>query len=249
MNKQAFYNGATTGESMETIMERIIVIHEENQPNKKSGTAGFFSFEEVKDKVSLKVVSSKNKKQLKDSLYMELPGLDLAVVFFVDLGTYGEFRATCRINEHHLSLWKISKKELHDLPIKNAGRKYHFTIENMIDVIGSVLDEAERKKLEDEFDFGKRMFVLTDESSKNYGSCAIYLNNVIRDFAENSGCDIFILPSSTHELILLKDDGFEFDVSNFETTVREVNLRLDEEEFLSDSVYKFIRSINRIVKL
>ena len=46
------------------------------------------------------------------------------------------------------------------------------------------------------------MYVLTNESKLNGAACILY-ENVLYDFAQKLGADLYILPSSVHEVILL----------------------------------------------
>ena len=56
---------------------------------------------------------------------------------------------------------------------------------------------------------------------------------------DGSGGRIFILPSSVHELIAIADDG-NVSPQMLKDIVRDINrTTLNEQEFLSDSVYRY----------
>lgn len=57
--------------------------------------------------------------------------------------------------------------------------------------------------------------------------------------AERVGGDFYILPSSIHEILLVKDDE-TFDINRLEDMVKEVNeTQVAPEDLLTDSVYHY----------
>ena len=57
--------------------------------------------------------------------------------------------------------------------------------------------------------------------------------------AERVGGDFYILPSSIHEVLLVKDDG-KFGIDYLEDMVKEVNAtQVAPEDLLTDSVYHY----------
>ena len=59
--------------------------------------------------------------------------------------------------------------------------------------------------------------------------------------------DLFILPSSIHEVLVLADQ-LEMSASGLKEIVMSVNRNtVEAQEFLSDHVYRYIRSEDRIV--
>ena len=64
-------------------------------------------------------------------------------------------------------------------------------------------------------------------------------------FAERGGCDLYILPSSIHEVLLLKDD--EISAEELRRMVRSVNRGVvDEMDRLSDEVYHYQRGSGKV---
>ena len=81
------------------------------------------------------------------------------------------------------------------------------------------------------------MYILSNQTHLN-GAASILYQNVLKDFAEKQGKDLFILPSSVNELIILNDQGQ--DPGQLLEIVKEVNrTQVPQSEFLSDSVYHY----------
>ena len=90
----------------------------------------------------------------------------------------------------------------------------------------------------DELPQDEKMFVAT-VPDKVAGAGVIAYQNFMDEAAERVGGDFFILPSSTHEVLLVKDDG-EANFRDLKAMVEEVNAtQVALEEKLTDSVYHY----------
>lgn len=89
-----------------------------------------------------------------------------------------------------------------------------------------------------DFDPSDTMTVVTNET-KRYGAVAICLPELQRKLAEVYGEDYYILPSSKHEVITIPVSQYD-NPEELMNIVREINASIvSEEDFLSDSVYKY----------
>ena len=82
------------------------------------------------------------------------------------------------------------------------------------------------------------MFVLTNSENCN-GASAIFYPDILNRVSMQTGTDLIILPSSTHEVILVPDDG-SFRVNDLERMVQNINrTEVAEKDQLSDHVYHY----------
>ena len=73
------------------------------------------------------------------------------------------------------------------------------------------------------------------------GAGTILYDGVLKRFAEKAGCDIYILPSSLHE-VLLVPGTMKISVDDLKEMVKDVNRTVvSAEDFLSDNVYVYRR--------
>ena len=80
------------------------------------------------------------------------------------------------------------------------------------------------------------------------GAAVVDYPGFMDDIADKVGGDFFVLPSSIHELLIIKDDGTQ-NFRDLETMVREVNASVvDSSDRLSDNVYHFDND-NKIFEL
>lgn len=81
-------------------------------------------------------------------------------------------------------------------------------------------------------------YVLTNIAQIN-GATAILYPNLLQEIGEATQSNFFILPSSIHEVILMKDNG-DMNAEELQRMVMEINrTQVAPEEVLSDEVYSY----------
>jgi gamma-glutamylcysteine synthetase len=91
------------------------------------------------------------------------------------------------------------------------------------------------------------MFVAT-VPDKIHGAGVIAYPNFMEDAAQKMGGDFFVLPSSIHEVLLVKDNG-QMTAKELENMVKEVNAtQVEPADQLTDHVYHY-DSQNHIFEL
>lgn len=89
------------------------------------------------------------------------------------------------------------------------------------------------------------MRVLTNTSGCQ-GASAVMYSSLVEQTAEEFGTDVYILPSSIHEMILVPVNE-DFTVSNLRNMVKAANCTVVQpKEVLSDSVYVYHRDTSEI---
>ena len=195
-----------------------------------------FGWEQVKPYVRIRLVRMEgNEEYLKDRPYKKV--LDLAIIFVVLLNEKeGEIAA--QVLWTQMEAWGIDIEELYLTAIDNF-RKEEFTITNMTSLFPA--------KLAEELEMGIDMYIF---STKNriQGARAMLRVDMLKIFADEKGCNLFILPSSVHEVLLICDEK-GICVEGLKAIVRDINSNSDvieEEEVLSDSVYYYDRGKGEI---
>lgn len=243
-----YFNQFNDGRAMDNIVQDIIRVYENNQPENIMDvfkTEDFYDFDKMKEKIVLKVINTERNLDLLEQVpYLDMEGLGLSVVFYVSLMT-GEQSAGILIKNEHLKLWEKTVSDLTSLAEINTNRMHAFTIKSMNEVLSGMFGFEEDLIPEDV----PALYVLADEN-KTFGASQLYLKNKIREFAKQQDCDVYILPSSIHELLLLRADFPNFEPSYLKEMVYEVNAtQVSEEEFLFDGAYKFELATDKIIAL
>ena len=191
----------------------------------------------MKQTIAYKVINySKNEKLLKKIPHKKV--LDLAVVYYCLLSQSEGETATALIYNSHLEGWHVTEQQVHEIAVSNTPGLLQSQIYPLSSLIGLVLEDL---KMEKELLMATEMYVLTNNTRLNGAACIFY-EDVLKKFADTLQTDLYILPSSIHEVILLPKLA-RYDAMNLEDMVREVNTDgVSREEVLSDNVYIYCRS-------
>lgn len=265
-----YYEEYMSGRDFGEIVSEIYQMYEKHKNTIEFDTDMFKSFDNIKKRIAYKLINSEeNQRLLKDVPHVDFLNLSLVFYCLLDSDYFGS--ATALIHNVHLDMWKINEETLFEVAQKNTPILLPHCINNMRDVVKELLvtdiqntlyendyryDEscsipsAERvaENLMNGLEIGNNgvdMYVLTNVHKMNGAVCILY-ENVLRDFSEEQGTDLFILPSSIHEVIIVPDNG-ELSGSDLRTMVRDVNRKeLEPGDVLSDEVYKYMRETDSI---
>jgi hypothetical protein len=117
----------------------------------------------------------------------------------------------------------------------NMEEKQPVRIQSMIEVLTEMMGYVPAEMTASD---NGMMYVMTNETKIN-GAAAMILTDKLDEFAQDRGTNVFILPSSIHEILLVKDSG-DMSVRDLENMVREVNAtQVSPEEQLTDHVYHY----------
>lgn len=243
-----YFNQFNNGRAMDDIVRDIIRVYENNQPENIMDvfkTEDFYDFDKMKEKIVLKVINTERNLDLLEQVpHLDMEGLGLSVVFYVSLMT-GEQSAGILIKNEHLKLWEKTVSDLLTVAEVNTNRMHAFTIKSMNEVLSGMFGFEEDLIPEDVPVF----YVLADENN-TFGASQLYLKDKIREFAEKNNCDVYILPSSVHELLLLRADFPNLEPCYLKKMVCEVNAtEVSDEDFLCDGAYKFELGTDKIIAL
>ena len=154
--------------------------------------------------------------------------------------------ATITISNALAEALGFSEETLYEVSIQNlqeARRPVSFPI---YEVMGELLDMAgdEEKEVilapfEETKDELNTLMVITNDV-KQYGSSSLLLTEPFREIAERFKANLFILPSSIHELLALPDNDDRKAANSFLEMVVDVNAtQVVPQERLSDAVYYY----------
>lgn len=164
--------------------------------------------------------------------------LDLALVYRVTLQESECGTASLLANHALCSHYGVSMEELDHAASANMAREGFMvrTMESVMKEMGALPDQPP--------DGECPMRIITN-SRRLYGAAVMAHPEYFGALSEKIGNDLYILPSSIHEVIVVPAEKMESD--ELRRMVMEVNKsELDKEEFLSDNVYRYIRKTGRM---
>ena len=236
----SFYELYTNGENIKNIIRQIEVIYEQNKNNVTFDVNILKHFDTIKDKIVYKVVNYRsNEKLLEQEPHKRI--LDLAVVFYCLLDNEYGRSATALIYNNNLKNWNVTIDDVYKAALKNTPDLLHSKISSMAALFEKCGVNVDGEEVDLKDYVPSDMYVLTNESKLNGAACILY-ENVLYDFAQKLGADLYILPSSVHEVILLPKLSM-FEKDELVNMVKEVNTEgVAADEVLSDHVYEYNRT-------
>lgn len=230
-----YYEQYQSGKAIDDIVCEILDIYTESKDKIQINPDYFNNFYQLKDTIVYKVINySQNEKMLQNIPHKKI--LDLAVVYYCLLNSSKEETATALIYNNHLKLWGVTETDIHEAAVINTPTLLQSQIYPMFSLLGNILHDSDIKNT----NANDNMYVLTNRTRLNGAACILY-ENVLKEFAETIGNDLYILPSSVHEVILLPKTA-PYNEEELTEMVKEIN-KTDvlKEEVLSNHVYTYCR--------
>jgi len=257
---ESFFEDYLQGRDIDSIVIEIMSVYEEQKGQIDFDPEKFKDIGETKNQIMYKLVNySRNEELLKCIPHRQF--LDMAIVYYVVVTTNQYGIGSILIRNEHLEFWNIGEEDLFALASINTPRKMPYEIKSMANMIMELVDKrlAENAGIgdiateliteaiyESDYDNAIKMYVITNCQRVN-GANTILYKDVLKDFATKMSADLYILPSSIHEIIIvLKEEGVN--AALLKKIVKDVNEQnVIEEEWLSDNVYVYERLSDSVI--
>lgn len=182
------------------------------------------NFDNVKNKIFPKMVNAENNTEfLKDKPHTIIA--DLAVTYYVKVKETDSGNAVIHITDNMMEMYGITEKDLHDIAFSNMNKYEPMVISGMTETLFGVANPNEF------------IYIITNENMLNGAVCIADKGNLDM-VCRKLGYDCIILPSSIHEVLIVK--GNDIATDDLFAMVKEINANeVLPEEKLSDNVYKY----------
>lgn len=151
---------------------------------------------------------------------------DLAIVFCLAEGSEEQIE-TVFIDRKMMEEWKVNGEELREYAFCNTPKIFPLRLESIAEINGA------RKTDEP-------IFVLSNQQ-KVYGAGAVLYQNVLSDLARKYGWNLYLLPISVHEFLILFDRGQYVQEELLDMIHISNQAVVSEKDFLSDNIYYYDR--------
>ena len=190
----------------------------------------FRNFDSVEDKLSFKLIGLKdNKEYLEDIPYRRFEDLAMVPICMVRNSEIGVGHITIR--NSHLNLWGITYDRLWKNLMENSTKTAEVKIKTMPDFLG--------EDYINDFEVLQNIIIVSNKE-QNYGAGAVLYPGVLEKISDKYGKNLYVLPASVHEVLVLPEQGEENEAEMLEAIVRQVNAGvLSKEDFLSDKIYYY----------
>lgn len=144
-----------------------------------------------------------------------------------------------------MKLWGINIDELDKIATENTINKEPASIFSLMDFVKIKLEEL-NLRVPDLKSPHLPMFGVTN-TSRVYGAAVLLYERLLKDFSNQVEDDLYIIPSSIHELIFIPVKESGRNASDLKYMIREVNsTQVADEEVLSYNLYFYNRETNQV---
>ena len=197
--------------------------------------------QEFRDALFVQVINADvNKGLLEDTVHDMVKG-DVAAVARcrIDTGREDE-TAFFLVSRENMAAFQMTQGEVMEQAYKNTAASQKFSLQKMEDIMKEAMEQAgiPAEMIPDMGQDGVEMYVLTNQERRN-GANAMVCPEVLQDACRELGEPFYVLPSSTHELILVKE-SMDMKPEELKQMVHDVNLsEVASEDLLSFQVFHY----------
>lgn len=206
----------------------------------------------LKDNVFFTLINAEqNKELLKTVPHREFE--DLAIVYRWNLGNDSLETYTNLVDNDLAKKEGLTENDLYNAANKNTKELFPILVKNMNEVISEIIfgDSELSGEMEEEFkevmmetQDERSMYVITNES-KLFGAASMLYEEPLHELAEKIESDLYILPSSIHEVIAVSADFGSPD--ELAEMVYEINMdQVDINDRLSNQVYCYDKDLRTL---
>lgn len=230
---ESFYEMYCRGMELDDVMIHILAAYYKGKPKRELNMDFFRDFEKTKDRIVYRLINAQQNKELLEEI-PHILFLDLAICFYYAFCDEQLGDGMITICNKHMEWWGTNYQELFALARENTPRLFPAEYKSMKMVItelyGEALDEACLEPCQ--------LYVLTNKQKCQGAVCLLYEGELER-IARHLEGNLYILPSSVHEVIVFKEEGDE-DAEILHKMIKDVNEKhLEPEEVLSDYPYHY----------
>lgn len=235
-----FYSRYTQGVPISHLAILLMDQYREVPQNPEFSMNPFRNFECARDRIYCRIINY----ELNSERLGEIPHkrfLDLAITYYYQVEETILKDATITITNSHFKLWDITIETLHEAAWKNTLNQLPACLQSMEEALREMLSEEEKEELPDIHDSQSSpvpMYLLSNTSRCMGAICMMY-PSTLKEAAAHLQSNLFILPSSIHECILVPE-SHSFPKEELEDMVININsTQLEPQEVLSNHVYYY----------
>lgn len=234
------YKQYTSGKNFDSVVEdaaKKMIIGYEQIPN-----VDVKNIMRDKRKITFQLINTaENQKMLADIPHREFNDLSIIYRYIIDSETDKGVQSFVITNKVAAEL-KLNEKELYNLAMTNTKKLFPPVVHTMQDLLAqmgmSSIDLSDPVP----------MYIITNEYNV-HGATSMLYDDVLYDLANKLDTNLFVLPSSIHEVIAIpfNSKSFSKSLKDLEEMVYAVNMdQVDVSDRLSNEVYFYDKKTRKI---
>lgn len=249
---ERFCEDAGNGKSLEEIGQEIAetVMEDLGMGRTVMADIPVTDFDAVKEHLSIRLVNTKaNREMLSAMPHRKMEDLSVICTLDFEEGVDPERMGSIRVTDRLMEQWGITGEELYHEAMQSISENRIPVLKSMEDVMEEMFTGTGSRNILLEqtpsLPEAGTPLILTNREGI-YGAAALLYPGVMEKISGMFPQGFYILPSSTHEVLLMPKSG-RTDAAELGSMVREVNREaVSREEFLSDRVYEYDREQKKI---
>ena len=235
-----FYQSYLKGMPLKQIRRQLMEFYQ-SQEIHEFDHANFADYGRMRDKLRVRLVNKEN-----NQAYYKMGPYRLhpmgAEVIYVEVEKNGSGKMCMQVTNAMAELWKVPKEELFKTALENTQNNDKVKFQSMNEVISEMMiGNAEE-------DLNSPMYVLSNKDNQ-YGATVSLYPNVLKQISKQIGSDYYILPSSVHELLILRKKDCDITEKELRSMVREINQSfVSSEEILGNEVFEYRADRDKVKK-
>ena len=240
---RSYYENYEDGEGIQDGARRLVEDYRKSLPEEGFDVSFYEDYEIVRKGLSYKLISmERNTELLNDIPYV--PFLDLAIVFYYAFERCGIPDGSILIKNKHMDMWGVTCEQLMKDASENAPRSLPGVCRDMCSVLERICP-GKSEEIFPEDEPMMPMYVLSNSRMIN-GAAAMLYPDILRKLSDKLKSDLYIIPSSVHEVIVFARNMAN-DEKSLKEMIRTVNrTQLEPQDVLSDSLYFYNRNDEKI---
>ncbi len=229
-----YYNQYKNIKNLDMVMKMVCEAFEDNMYEMKIDVNAYCDFDLAKENIVFRLINrNMNKKKLENMPH--LPYKDLAVTFRWVVHMDGECISSAPISNSDMTRWNTDVHTLYALARKNTMRMLPLNIETLFDMLSRKYNMNE---FGDITNSKMQLFIITNNMGIN-GAAAILYDEALQKCADRAGGNIYILPSSIHEMLFVSAEGVD-NPEDLRDLIKDANIHvLPKSDILSDNLYYY----------
>lgn len=236
---EEYFREYMCGKDMSELVQEIVNVYERHSSDVGFDFGFFLNYDTVKDKILFKVLNYKSNKKL----LMDVPHkkyLDLAIVYYVLIDHSAFGTGAVMIHNNHVQMWNIDEEQLYEDAIVNTPKLLPYKFANIKNIMNEFKEENDFDETLSDLGIEEcNMYILTNEK-KSYGAGAFMYEGALDSIASQFNCNVYIIPSSVHEVIIMPIKKFDMTKDDINQMIKDINDSVvDPTEILGYHVYEY----------
>lgn len=238
----SYYEDHLDGENLHDVAGRLVRDYMAALPEEGIDISFFLDYERVKERLAFKLISSELNTELLESI-PHVPFLDLEIAFYYSVEVSRMDGGSILIRNSHMEQWGVSTEDLMRDSLENTPRILPGNCRDIFSMMEKMCPDKAGTLSDDMKDLG--LYVISNERF-TLGAAVMLYPGMMEEVSELLGGNLYIIPSSIHELIAISDRT-EAHSQYLKDMIRLVNrTQLPPQDILSDSLYYFDRETGKI---